>query len=102
MTDIHERLARMESLALMLTQEIASLRAEITSGVPAQPSATSIGHAITVARTRMGIKRPALATLAGVSYPYLAEIETGRKNAPVHTLKRIAEALGMPVAELLA
>lgn len=102
-TPVSERLVRLETLALALATEIASLRAEIESGTTAPEGATpvSIGTRIQVARVRLGMKRPALAVEAGVSYPYLAEIETGRKQAPVRTLQRIADVLGTTVAELV-
>ena len=42
-----------------------------------------------------------LSGLAAISRSHLAEIETGRTNANIETLWRIAEALGMPLSALI-
>jgi transcriptional regulator with XRE-family HTH domain len=42
--------------------------------------AVMLGRAITAARSELGMKRSELATRAGVSYPYLSELENGTKG----------------------
>jgi len=43
-----------------------------------------------------------LAKRAGVAQAYLSELEAGHKKNPgIETLKKLAKALGVPVAELL-
>jgi DNA-binding XRE family transcriptional regulator len=62
----------------------------------------ALGRAIRVLRTERGLERKDLAEAAGLSYPYLSEIETGRKRASSKALFVIAEALGVRPSELLA
>lgn len=61
----------------------------------------SLGHRIRAARElrRMSLRR--LGQLTGVSSGFLSQLENGRSNASVATLKKIAEALGATTAELI-
>lgn len=51
-------------------------------------------------RTKRGITQQALATAAGISRPFLVDIEKGRRGAKPDTWSRIAGALGVTVADL--
>jgi transcriptional regulator with XRE-family HTH domain len=62
---------------------------------------TALGRAIKVTRTEQGLERKELARLSGLSYPYLSEIEKGKKRASTETLLTIAQALGLKQSELL-
>lgn len=46
------------------------------------------------------INRAELSRMSGVSYPFLCDIEKGRKGASDITAHKIARALGIPVEEL--
>ena len=59
------------------------------------------GRVIGRLRTRQGMSQEMLSGLAGIARSHLTMIETGRKNANVDTLWRIAQALGMPLSELM-
>jgi len=61
----------------------------------------ALGRAIRVARTERGLERKDLAEAAGVSYPYLSDIESGRGRPSSRALLTIAKALGMPLHDLL-
>src|SRR5712691_2396236 len=61
----------------------------------------ALGQAIKIARTEQGIERKELARLSGLSYPYLSEIEKGKKRASTEALLPIARALGLRQSELL-
>ena len=52
-------------------------------------------------RKTRGITQEVLARKAGVSLGYVARLEIGRHDPKLSTLKRLAKALGVPVAELL-
>ena len=57
---------------------------------------------ITKLREGQGLTQRDLATKARVTAAYVAMIETGvRKNPSLDILKRLAKALGVPVAALL-
>ncbi len=48
------------------------------------------------------MKRGELAARAGVSYPYLSELENGTKQGSTQKIAQIAEALGLTGSQLLA
>jgi DNA-binding XRE family transcriptional regulator len=47
-----------------------------------------------------GMTQDDLATACGLSRPYLTEIETGRKEGSIRSLKSIAKALDVPLERL--
>ncbi len=53
-------------------------------------------------RKHRGMTQSELASAAGLSRPYLTEIETGKKDGSVNALKAIAMALQIPAGLLLA
>ena len=59
-----------------------------------------LGEVLQAERDRRGLSRRDLATLSSLSYPYLAELETGAKYPSYDALVRIAEALEMAAGEL--
>ena len=52
-------------------------------------------------REFMGVKQIELATKAGVSQPYLFDLENQRRGAKRETLERIAAVLGVDVSDLI-
>ena len=56
--------------------------------------------AIKIIRKHRGMTQDDLANAAGLSRPYLTEIETGRKEGSIRTLKSIAKALNVPLEKL--
>jgi transcriptional regulator with XRE-family HTH domain len=61
-----------------------------------------VGERVRTFRTARGLTQLRLAGRAGLSRPSLANIEAGRQNLGVRQLCALAEALGVPVEELLA
>ncbi|HLF69790.1 MAG TPA: helix-turn-helix transcriptional regulator [Actinomycetota bacterium] len=61
----------------------------------------SLGRAIQVVRTSKGMSRRELAEASEISYPYLSEIETGKKEGSSRILLKVAGVLGMKPSELL-
>ena len=60
-----------------------------------------LGERVRTTRSRRGMSRKALARHAHVSERYLAQLETGQGNCSIVLLRRIARAMGVPVAELV-
>ncbi len=60
-----------------------------------------LGDRVRTTRNRRGMSRRALAKHARVSERYLAQLETGQGNCSIVLLRRIARAMGVPVAELV-
>jgi DNA-binding XRE family transcriptional regulator len=61
----------------------------------------ALGRAIQVLRVERGMQRKDLAERSGVSYPYLSEIENGKKRPSSESLLAIANALGLRPSELM-
>ena len=66
------------------------------------PNAVYLGRAIACIRTEQGMKRKDLVKAAGISYPFLAEIENGKKWPSFEMLDSLADALGCASLYLLA
>jgi XRE family aerobic/anaerobic benzoate catabolism transcriptional regulator len=62
---------------------------------------TGIGRLVRLARAKRGMTRRQLAQESGASERYLAQIEGGQGNPSVLILKSIAQALDVPIIELL-
>lgn len=62
----------------------------------------ALGRAVKVMRTQRGLERRELADAAGVSYPYLSEIENGKKRLSAKALLYVSRALGVRPYEILS
>jgi XRE family aerobic/anaerobic benzoate catabolism transcriptional regulator len=63
--------------------------------------AAAVGRLVRLSRAKRGITRRQLAQGSGASERYLAQIESGQGNPSVIILKSIAEALDVPIIDLL-
>jgi len=61
-----------------------------------------VGHRIRETRAAQGLSLEQLARLTGISGPALSLIETGKRDPRLTTLKRIADALRVPLAAFVA
>ena len=59
-------------------------------------------HPIKLVRKYRGLTQGELAQEAGISRPYLTEIETGRKEGSIRAIKALAESLDVPLDVLAA
>ncbi|WFR96123.1 helix-turn-helix domain-containing protein [Rhizobium tumorigenes] len=59
------------------------------------------GNAVRIFRNYRRMTVTELATAAGISQPYLSEIEAGKKTGSVDVLKRIATALKVDLDDLV-
>lgn len=57
-----------------------------------------VGHRIREIRAAQGLNLEQMARLTGISAPALSLIETGKRDPRLTTLKRIADALRVPLA----
>ncbi len=62
---------------------------------------TRLGEQVRTIRSRRGMSRKALAKHSDVSERYLAQLEGGTGNCSIVLLRRIAQALSVPVAQLI-
>lgn len=61
-----------------------------------------IGKVLKRLREQKGLSQLELAKRAAVAQAYISEMEAGaKKNPGIETLRKLAKALGVPVAELL-
>ncbi len=63
--------------------------------------ASAIGRVIRQLRTNKGMSQEVLSGFANIARSHLAMIEAGSKAANVETLWKIAQALEMPLSELI-
>src|SRR6516162_7618247 len=61
----------------------------------------AVGRLVRMSRAKRGMTRRQLAQSSGASERYLAQIEGGQGNPSVIILKAIADALDLPVIELI-
>ena len=61
----------------------------------------SLGDKVRYAREQLGLTTQILAKRAGVSQPYISEIENGNKNPSAKTIMKLAAALNVPGEFLL-
>ena len=61
-----------------------------------------LGERVRTERLRRGMTRRILARDSGLSERYLAQLETGRGNISIELLRRVAAALNLPLARLVA
>jgi len=81
-----------------------SFEARENSNVPDRGDAAfaaEIGRMVRLGRAKRGMSRRQLAQASGTSERYLAQIESGAGNPSVLVLRAIADALEMPMFELL-
>ena len=61
----------------------------------------SLGDKVRYAREQLGLTTQILAERAGVSQPYISEIENGNKNPSAKTIMKLAASLNVPGEFLL-
>lgn len=57
----------------------------------------NIGSAILLARTKRKLSQATLAGRAGISVSYLSMLERSKRDPPLSTLRRVANALAVPL-----
>lgn len=60
-----------------------------------------LGERIRMARAQRGMTRRILARDSGVSERYLAQLEAGQGNISIALLRKVAQAMGIPLADLV-
>ncbi|MFZ4499629.1 MAG: helix-turn-helix domain-containing protein [Burkholderiales bacterium] len=60
------------------------------------------GEAVRRLRRQRRLSQEALAHLAGINRSYLGEVERGQVTPSLETIDKIANALGKPLAEVIA
>lgn len=65
------------------------------------PFLVALGERVRTLRVMRGVSRKVLAKDAGISERFLADLEVGAGNASILLLKQLAEALALPLAELV-
>ena len=60
-----------------------------------------LGERVRAARSRRGMSRKILSRASGVSERYLAQLEAGKGNISIALLRKVAEAMSVPLADLV-
>src|SRR6185369_11154425 len=88
----------------MASESGANLRNAATARAPERADsalAGDIGRLVRLGRAKRGLTRRQLAQSSGASERYLAQIESGEGNPSIVVLQSIANALDVPLLELL-
>jgi DNA-binding XRE family transcriptional regulator len=100
--DEYERLIDQADIAAAdkIKANIAAGRDEL---VPADVVNRILGgeNPVRVWRTHRGIAAAGLAAAAGLSAPYISEIESGKKEGSISAMKKIADALRVDLDDLV-
>jgi len=64
------------------------------------PDAAALGRAVLAVRTEKGISQTQLAEATGFMQSWISQVERGRRNPSWNNVARLAEGLGVSVAEL--
>jgi transcriptional regulator with XRE-family HTH domain len=64
------------------------------------PDAAALGRAVQAVRSEQGISQMQLAEATGFMQSWISQIERGRRNPSWNNVARLAEGLGVSVAEL--
>jgi transcriptional regulator with XRE-family HTH domain len=67
----------------------------------AQATLRRLGDNLRALRKQQGLSQEALAFAAGLDRTYVSSVERGERNIALLNLKRLAEALGVEVGELV-
>jgi XRE family aerobic/anaerobic benzoate catabolism transcriptional regulator len=70
-------------------------------GAPDGDYLTRLGQRVRNLRSQRGMTRKALSRHAKVSERYLAQLEAGKGNGSIELLRRVAKAIGVPIAQLV-
>ena len=73
----------------------------IRAGLPGPPAVAEIGSRVRRTRRRLGMTVEDLAETADVSVGFVSQLERGRGNPSLSSLCRVADGLGIHVADLL-
>lgn len=65
-----------------------------------KPHRERLGRNIRILRVKRGLSLRVFGQMIGVDYAYLSNIETGKANASVDVLQKIAEGLGVDIRDL--
>lgn len=68
---------------------------------PYLPRRRAIGQKVREARLRANLTQETVALRLGIDRPSVVEIEAGRRNMTINTLLGVADAIGVPVADLI-
>jgi transcriptional regulator with XRE-family HTH domain len=70
--------------------------------MPTLPDAAALGRAVQAIRAEKGISQVQLAETTGLVQSWISHIEHGRRNPTWGNLVRLADGLGVGIAELAA
>lgn len=66
------------------------------------PELREFGRRVRARRMALGLSQEELAERAGLHRTYISSLEQGRRNVAVHNVVRLAEALDLDPADLVA
>src|SRR5690349_1775259 len=68
---------------------------------PEQDFLEQLGQRVRTTRALRGMSRKVLAKVSGISERYIAQLESGKGNVSIVLLRRLAQAMGAPIEDLI-
>lgn len=68
---------------------------------PRSAAHAALGQAIREMRSQRGLSQPGLSIRSGFDPSYISGLEAGRRNPSYSTLLRLAEALDVPLSQII-
>ena len=69
---------------------------------PKQSARCRFGERLRMERTARGMSQEEMADLAGLHRTYVGSVERFERNVSIDSMERLAQALGLDIADLLA
>lgn len=77
------------------------MRTEVIKPSKTQPAKIRFGVKLRLAREEMQLSQEALAEYAGLHRTYIGQVERGERNISVDNMEKLADAVSMPLWEML-
>lgn len=86
------------------TEQIAAPGAEAVAALAGEAEAAflaALGQRVRIMRAQRGMSRKVLSRVSGISERYIAQLESGRGNVSIILLRRVANAIGARLEDLV-
>ena len=83
------------------SEDLGAARGKTTREDADQAFLVELGQRVRRIRALRGMSRKVLAKVSGISERYIAQLESGQGNVSIMLLRRVAEATGAPLEDLV-
>jgi transcriptional regulator with XRE-family HTH domain len=69
--------------------------------VPVSDAAAAFGARVRARRLELGLSQEGLASVSGLHWTFVGQVERGRRNLTLHNILKLADALGVDASTLV-